>query len=144
MSESDSAIDHAAGGPAAADDPPRVGGSWHTLPMALAPRAIFWSAVVFTLVMALIPQPPADLLPGAKVQHLLAFAVLSLLGSSAYPRAKLTTIGLSLVLLGGAIELAQSIPALNRHPSLLDWALDAAAIVATLAAVKLLRGLRRR
>ena len=50
-------------------------------------RTIFWTAMVFAFVMAVLPHPPQ--LPGApsdKVQHIAAFLVLGALASFAYPR----------------------------------------------------------
>jgi hypothetical protein len=46
-----------------------------------------WPALAFTLVMSLLPKPPALLLPGGdKFQHTAAFAVFSLLAWLAFPR----------------------------------------------------------
>jgi len=64
-------------------------------------RATFWAAACFAFVMAIIPHPPQ--VPGEpndKVQHIVAFATLSVLGSFAYPRMTLVRllIGLSLFL----------------------------------------------
>jgi len=49
-----------------------------------ASRGLFWTAAAFALVMAIVPHPPE--LPGQpsdKVQHIVAFATLALLGSFA-------------------------------------------------------------
>jgi len=101
-------------------------------------KFLFWAAVLFTLVMALIPHPfavPGD--PSDKVQHMLAFAVLACLGSLAYPRRGLR-IAFGLIAFGAAIELLQMIPALHRDPELADWAVDIAAAMAVLVALRLL------
>lgn len=92
--------------------------------------ALFWAALVFALVMAVIPRPPD--LPGApsdKVQHILAFAVLSALALAAYPRTGPLKIGISLTLFGALIEVAQMIPWVGRDGSWLDMAADCAATV---------------
>lgn len=96
----------------------------------------FWSALIFAFVMASLPQPPA--LPGDpsdKVQHILAFLVLSGLAALAYPRIQLFAIFIGLALFGGAIELVQSIPQLGREPSWMDWLADVTAIAVVLLVV---------
>lgn len=90
-------------------------------------RWLFWAALVFAVVMALVPKPipnPTDRL-GDKFQHMLAFGMLSLLGGLAFPRLVLWRLALMLLALGAAIELAQAIPALNRTSSLADFVADA-------------------
>lgn len=99
----------------------------------------FWSALVFALVMALLPQPPS-VPAGDKVQHMVAFAVLAGLGSRAYHLASLLKLGIGLAAFGGLIEILQSIPVLHRDASLRDWAADCVAI----AVVLVLTHLRRR
>jgi hypothetical protein len=94
----------------------------------------FWATLLFAVVMALLPRPPQ--LPGNpsdKVQHILAFAVLTALALIAYVRAHPATIGAGLIALGGFIELAQLIPALGREGSLLDLAADCGAVLVVLA-----------
>lgn len=96
--------------------------------------ALFWAALIFALVMALLPRPPR--LPGNpsdKVQHILAFAVLTMLALGAYARAHPLTIGIGLAAFGALIELAQLIPALGREGSWLDWAADCGAVAVILA-----------
>ncbi len=78
-------------------------------------RAIFGLALIFALVMALLPQPPQ--LPGDpsdKAQHIVAFATLAGLGAVAYPSMSLLLLLVGLSALGAVIELLQAIPALNR------------------------------
>jgi hypothetical protein len=107
---------------------------------------LFWAALVFACVMATLPRPPQ--LPGApsdKVQHILAFTALTALALGAYPRAPPLRIGLWLALVGGAIELVQMIPMLNRDGAWLDWAADCGAILVILSlGVPLRRRLLRR
>ena len=105
---------------------------------------LFWTAVVFALVMASLPTPlPIPLEPSDKLLHIIAFVVLSALGVLAYP-ATLLAILLGLCLFGGLIELVQSIPGLNRDASLADWMADALAVAAVLAPVALIRRWRGR
>ncbi len=99
---------------------------------------VFWAAMLFGFVMAILPKPVA--LPGNpsdKVQHILAFLVLAALASLAYPRTSLLKIGVGLSIYGALIEFAQMIPALNRDAELMDWIADtvAAAIVLILFAI---------
>ena len=95
--------------------------------------ALFWAALAFAIVMAILPRPPQ--LPGApsdKVQHILAFTVLTGLALAAYPRAHVLRIGFSLGLVGAAIEVAQMMPMLHRDGSWLDWLADCGAVVVVL------------
>lgn len=94
----------------------------------------FWAALIFAFVMAVLPQPPAlpgD--PGDKVQHIIAFAVLTGLARLAYPRARAVTLLLAFALFGGLIELTQMLPALGRTAALDDWLADVAATIVVLA-----------
>ena len=91
-------------------------------------RTIFWTAMVFAFVMAVLPHPPQ--LPGApsdKVQHIAAFLVLGALASLAYPRTSPVYLATALSLFGAVIELVQLIPALNRDGDPVDWIADTAA-----------------
>lgn len=66
----------------------------------------FWLAPAFTLVMALVPRPPAALLvAGDKSLHMAAFAVLSALAALAFPRRRVTQLFAGLAALGGLIEV---------------------------------------
>lgn len=107
---------------------------------------LFWAALLFAFVMATLPRPPQ--LPGApsdKVQHILAFSVLTALALAAYPRAHPLRIAVWLAVFGAAIELVQTIPFLHRDGSWLDWAADCAAVLVVLAlGVPLRRILMRR
>ncbi|MEO8547859.1 MAG: hypothetical protein ABI422_05765 [Sphingomicrobium sp.] len=97
-------------------------------------RASFWAALVFTFVMALLPQPPQ--LPGAlsdKVQHVAAFATLAALGSVAYPSTPLVRLLAGLSAFGALIEILQAIPGLNRDSDSVDWVADTVAAALVLA-----------
>jgi len=94
---------------------------------------LFWLATLFTLVMALIPAPPAMILAASdKVMHMAAFAVLSLLAALAFPRRRAIPLFAGLAALGGAIEILQMIPDLRRDAELADWLADCAAIAVVL------------
>lgn len=100
--------------------------------LAASGRWLFWGAVAFTLVMALAPVPPMRVTIWDKAQHMLAFAVLSVLGAIAYPRLGLVQLALRLSLFGALIELAQALPFIRRDSDPLDWVADtlACALVA--------------
>ena len=86
--------------------------------------------------MAVLPHPPH--IPGNpndKLQHITAFATLSLLGSFAYPATPLIAFLLRLSLFGAFIEVVQAIPVLHRDSDILDWLADTAAIVVMLMLV---------
>jgi hypothetical protein len=101
---------------------------------------------VFALVMALLPHPPQ--LPidslGDKFEHSLAFGVLALMGSIAYPAMPLSRLGERLSFLGAMIEVLQSIPSLHRDCDIRDWIADTIAIVVMLGLVHLARRRRAR
>jgi hypothetical protein len=104
-------------------------------------RVIFWAAMAFAFVMALLPQAPQ--LPGSpsdKVQHILAFAVLAGLGSAGYRSTPLLTLLIGISLFGALVELLQAIPALHRHSDPVDWLTDTVAVAAVLTGIRLWRG----
>lgn len=107
-------------------------------------RLLFGAAILFTLVMALLPHPPR--LPGEpddKVQHIIAFTVLAIIGRFSYPAAPATILLIGLSGFGALIELLQMTPGLNRDGNLLDWFADTAAVGVVLLAARLLASARR-
>lgn len=114
------------------------------MPLERLFQFLFWDALLFALVMASLPQPPAlpgD--PGDKLLHVLAFLVLAGLAAFAYPRLHLIMIFIGLALFGAAIEAVQAIPALGREASWIDWLADLGAAAVVLLAVGAVRLLRR-
>jgi VanZ family protein len=111
----------------------------------LAARAVFALALIFTVVMALLPHPPTlefdDF--SDKFHHILAFVTLTLLASLAFPAARLTRIGERLSFLGALIEVLQSIPAIHRDCDIRDWIADTIAIGIVLIIVAGVRRSRR-
>lgn len=98
---------------------------------------IFWTAACFAFVMAVVPHPPE--VPGEpndKVQHIIAFATLAVLGTFAYPATALLQLLLRLSLFGALIEVVQAIPALHRDSDILDWLADTAAVILVLLIVR--------
>lgn len=101
-------------------------------------RLTFWSAIIFTLVMASLPKVPQ--LPGQpsdKVQHIVAFMVLTALATLAYPKARLTVLGMGLCCFGALIEFIQLIPWLHRDASLADWAVNTGATILILSIARM-------
>ena len=109
-------------------------------------QSLFWCALVFALVMALLPQPPHLSIDsfGDKFEHSLAFGVLALLGSIAYSSMPLLRLGERLSFLGAMIELLQSIPRLHRDCDIMDWVADTVAVTVVLCLVYLVRRSWRR
>jgi VanZ family protein len=92
---------------------------------------LFWLALAFAVVMALLPKPPQ--LPGDhlgdKVHHIIAFATLTALAALAFRRELRWRIAERLSFLGALIEVAQAIPALHRDCDIRDWIADTLAIL---------------
>ena len=100
-------------------------------------RLLFWAAATFAFVMAVIPHPPQ--IPGApndKVQHIIAFATLAMLGSWAYTATRPLRLLAWLTLFGAVIEIVQLIPALHRDADVVDWLADTIAVAAVLLLVR--------
>ena len=94
----------------------------------------FWAALVFAFVMAVLPKPPTlPGEPGDKVQHIIAFVVLTGLARLAYPRVRTVTLLIAFALFGALIELTQMLPALGRTAALDDWLADVVATLVVLA-----------
>lgn len=109
-------------------------------------KALFWCALVFALVMALLPHPPHMPIDsfGDKFEHMLAFATLSILGAIAYPAMPLLRLGERLSFLGAIIEVLQSVPSLHRDCDINDWIADTIAVIVVLCIVHLSRQRRAR
>lgn len=109
-----------------------------------ARRLLFWAAAIFAFVMAVLPQPPE--LPGQpndKLQHIAAFATLSVLGAWGYAEVSLLKLLAGLSLFGALIEVVQAIPALHRDSDVKDWIADTLACAVVLLVVHWRRTRRR-
>lgn len=98
--------------------------------MQRSARIVFYFATAFAFVMATLPKPP--ILPGSpsdKLQHMLAFAVLAVVGAIAFPQSPRLRLWSGLIAFGGLIELVQAIPALHRDSDLADLGADAIAVL---------------
>lgn len=103
-------------------------------------RLVFWAALAFTFIMAVLPHPPeVPGQPNDKIQHIFAFATLTLFGSFAYPAIRPLRLLMGLSLFGALIEVVQAIPALQRDSDVRDWLADTIAIVAVLLLLRLRR-----
>jgi VanZ family protein len=95
------------------------------------------AGVVFIIAVAPIPEggPPGS----DKVEHFLAFVVLTLGAGLAYPRTPLWLPAAMLIAYGGLIELVQGLPFVGRDCSLWDWLTDIAGVMAGVAVLALSR-----
>lgn len=104
---------------------------------------LFVAALIVAFVLALRPAP--EILPAInhfdKIQHALAFMVISLLGFGAWP-GRPVMILIVMLGYGGAMELAQSFTS-YRQGDYQDWIADAVGIAAAFGVRALLPGLRR-
>lgn len=101
-------------------------------------RLAFWTALAFTIVMATLPKPPEIIVAPDKAQHALAFFVLTALHKLAYREFGFWKRVIIMALLGGAIEVAQMVPAFHRDAEWMDWAADVIAVLAASQVVKIL------
>lgn len=108
-------------------------------------RLFFTIALIFAIVMALMPKPPHLVIDnlGDKFEHSLAFVTLSVLAALAFPEAALPRIGERLSFLGALIEVFQSIPSLHRDCDVMDWVFDTVAITVALLLIVALRKARK-
>ena len=67
--------------------------------LATSARILFWAALLFAFVMATLPQPPLVVATSDKVQHMLAFAALTLLMGLGWPRLALWRILVAMALI---------------------------------------------
>ncbi len=108
---------------------------------ALIFRAALLLACALTLYFALSPKPPELFLDqfGDKFEHSLAFAVLMMLASGAFPAAGLLRIVERLSFLGALIEVVQGTPGIQRDCDIADWLFDTLAIMITAAIIARIR-----
>ena len=102
-------------------------------------RILFWLALVFAVVMAVLPKPPE--LPidrfGDKFAHILAFGTLAGLAALGFPPDVRWRVAERLSFVGALIEVVQGIPELRRTGDIVDWIADTIAIVVVMAVVTL-------
>lgn len=105
-----------------------------------AAQLLFWAALVFTFVAAVMPSHSAPrLFPWDKAEHFAAFYALTLLSLAAFPRRSRLALAVALSAFGAGIELVQALPFVNRDCDVLDWVADTVAIAAAIAPTVLVR-----
>jgi VanZ family protein len=117
---------------------PSSGPLWWTNPRHW--RVLFWLAAVAGVVLSLWPQyePHEAWFDNAdKVAHALAFAGLAVLGRLSAFRS-VAALAAGLLVLGGAIEVAQGLFTVTRSADWLDWLADSIGIAAGLGVSALL------
>jgi VanZ family protein len=106
-------------------------------------KAVFWCFLLCVVVLSLLPTnylPPPVLNIWDKLEHAMAFAVLTMLGLHAYESRPLRTV-LGIFLLGGVIEVAQAATGW-RYGEWLDLLADAVGIALAVGLILLVRRLR--
>lgn len=89
--------------------------------------------------LAIMPSEKAPTLGGGdKVNHMVAFFTLTLIGRAAYRRSPVWLLAGGLSLFGVLIEITQAIPVLKRDSSVWDWVADSAAILVALGLAALI------
>jgi VanZ family protein len=110
-----------------------------------AERFLFWLAASFATSMALLPKPPH--LPidrfGDKFAHGLAFLVITVLAQLAFTQSSRWRVAERLSFFGALIEVAQSIPALQRDSDIRDWMVDTLAVLVATVIFVVADALRR-
>lgn len=103
-----------------------------------AARLAFAGTLLAVLLLTLLPIPPAfERLGNDKLEHMLAFFALAVLGGLGWPQAR-PWLATALLLVGGAIEVLQGTPLVHRDMSLFDWFADAAGILLGMSFVGLM------
>jgi hypothetical protein len=106
-------------------------------------QLVFFAAVIFTFVSAVIPPEHAlHLLPWDKATHFIAFYVLTVLAAAAFPRWHVLAVAVFLSAFGAFIEFVQGLSYVARDRDFWDWVADTLAIAAALGPM-LLVGWRR-
>ena len=101
-------------------------------------KPLFWAALIFAYVVAVMPADEApQILASDKLEHMLAFFTLAVLGRLAYRSVPAVRIGLLLAIFGAAIEFTQMIPSLHRDGDVRDWIADVIALSVGLLLVNL-------
>jgi VanZ family protein len=93
----------------------------------------FWGALLFAYVDAILPGKDAiSLSIWDKLNHMIAFFVITFLARAAYPRIPIFRLFLMMASFGAFIELSQALPFIHRDAEWDDWFAD---MVASLVAL---------
>lgn len=100
----------------------------------------FWLALIFALVMAVLPSPPHTPIDrfGDKFAHMLAFATLAGLAMTGFGPEQRWRIVERLSFIGAMIEVVQSVPALHRDCDVRDWVADTVVVLIVVGLMTLL------
>lgn len=95
--------------------------------------AIGWIVTALTIIASLVPvqdlpKPPAGI--NDKMEHFIAYALLSIWFAGIYPRSRYAIIAVGLFLLGIAIEIAQGAMHWGREADVYDVIANTVGIVA--------------
>ena len=90
-------------------------------------RSLFWLLAASVLFLALVPGPLGDLISSDVERHYLAFLMLPIVATYAWPRVPLPAMWLAFVVFGGAIEFFQMEMAMGRQAEWRDWVNDVVA-----------------
>ena len=109
------------------------------MPLLLV-RVLFWVSVIATAVVATMPQPiQVSWSFSDKLQHLLTFLLLTMLGFLAH-REQRRSVALGLIGFGLLIELLQALPIVGRQADAYDWLADCLGIGAAVLILHLIGG----
>lgn len=103
----------------------------------MALRRVFLVAIgaIIMVIANLAPGAASIGLPGDKLNHALAFAVLTPLAAWAFPRTRVLVLFAALMLFNAGIEVCQAVLNLGREPDIADWGVG---VLATLPFLTLL------
>ncbi len=105
---------------------------------------LFWGLFAITTFLLLIEVKPApQTWPKDKLEHAIAFVLLTYLGYKAYPKY-VFYVSLGLAIYGGLMGLLQLWLTQTRSASMLDWLADLVGIALGLFALKCYRNQLRR
>ena len=90
-----------------------------------------WTAVVFAIVVSLIPASQLPQPPNVsdKTEHFVAYLLLSLWFAGIYPRARYWIIAIGLCVMGVLIEFAQGAMHFGRQADILDVLANSTGVV---------------
>lgn len=81
------------------------------------------------MLLALLPGPTQDIISNDSARHVIAFVILTILLSTTWQSVPLWQWAAGMIILGGAIEVAQGVMGLGREPSWSDWLIDVFAVM---------------
>jgi hypothetical protein len=112
--------------------------------LLIAARAALLGCAVLTAVYAFAPPGSGKhLFPWDKADHFASFFAIMTAAAVAFPRVRLIWIALVVSAAGGAIELIQGLPNVERDRDVWDWVAENAAIGAVVGLI-IAAELRRR